>query len=151
HEGLQDMTLDRQPQPGQPCNSRGVAGHRKANASCLDCAACGLHAHDAITRAYESGDLAVLNDIDSQSAGCPGVAPNHGIVPGRTSTSLQQAAANGESRILVIEEWEHPPDARGVEQFSVDAVHQHGVAASCVSIALRIRVVEVQNATLTDH
>jgi hypothetical protein len=57
----------------------------------------------------------------------------------------------GKARIVEIEEGIHGAHLFGVEQFGIDAMQAHGIAAPRIGIALRVGVAEVQHAALADH
>src|SRR3546814_11527967 len=58
----------------------GVSGHGKANSSGGNAAEIRLHARDLVAGSLKAGDFTLLDDIDTQSVGRPGVTPSHRIV-----------------------------------------------------------------------
>ncbi len=146
------MAFDRQPQPGHRRDARRAAGHRHADLAGADRAARCLDAgHLAVGVAREAGHLAVLDDVDAERVGRMGIAPDDGVVARRAAAPLQQAALDRKARIVEIQERHHLAHAVGVEQFGIDAVDAHGVAAPRIGVALRVGMVEVQDAALADH
>ena len=69
----------------------------------------------------------------------------------RAAAPLQQAALDREARIVEIEERHHLAHRLAVEQFGIDAVDPHGIAAPRKGIALRIGVEEIEHAALRHH
>jgi len=80
--------------------------------------------------ATNSCHFAVLNNVDTSGIRCAGIAPSHRIVARRAAAALQQAAMDRKPRIVVVEERQHRPDLTAVEQFRIDAIEPHGVAAA---------------------
>jgi hypothetical protein len=54
-------------------------------------------------------------------------------------------------RIVVVEKRQHRPDLTAVEQFRIDAIEPHGVAAAGEGVTLRVGVKEIDHAALADH
>ena len=79
------------------------------------------------------------------------IAPDHRVVARRAAAPLQQPALDGEAGIVEIEERHHLPHRRRVEQLGIDAVHAHRIAAPRIGVALRVGVIEVEDAALADH
>jgi hypothetical protein len=69
----------------------------------------------------------------------------------RAAAPLQQAALDREARVVEIEEGIHRADLLAVEQFGIDAVQDHRVAAPGEGVALRVGVDQVEHAALADH
>ena len=145
------VALDRQAQTGHRRKPRGVAGDREPDLSGADRAARRLDGGDAPVADDEAGHLAILDDVDAAPVGGPGVAPDDCVVARRAAAALQQAAVDRKPRIVVIEERQHRPDLTAVEQFRVDAVKPHGVAAAGEGVTLRVGVIEIDHAALADH
>jgi hypothetical protein len=99
----------------------------------------------------DAGDLAILHDVDTALIGSPRVAPGHGVVPHGAAAPLQQAALDREPRVVVVEVWRERANLLALEQFGVDAVHAHGIAAPRVGVTLGVGVIEVEHAALADH
>ena len=99
----------------------------------------------------ETGDLAILHDVDAAVAGAARIAPGDGVVPRGAAALLQQAALNRKARIVEIEEWQHGANLLAIEQIGIDAVQSHRIAAPRVGVALAVGVIQVQHATLADH
>ena len=104
-----------------------------------DKAARGLDADSPAILLADAGHLAILDDIDAQPVGRARIAPGHRIMPHRAAALLQQAALDREPRIFVIQIRHHFAfTAAQVQQFGIDAVQPHGIAAPRIGIALRI-------------
>ena len=114
-------------------------------------AAAGLEAGDAAALDDEARHLAVLDDVDAAVRGRAGVAPSDRIVPHRAAPPLQQAAADRKAGVAEIEKGHEGADRVLIEEFRVDAGKPHGVAAPRIGVALRVGMVEIENATLADH
>ena len=99
----------------------------------------------------DAGDLAVLHDVDAARIGSAGVAPGDGIVPHRAAAPLQEPAMDREAGVVEIEHRHAGAHALAVEQFGVDAVDAHGVAAPGIGVALAVGMKQVQHAALADH
>src|SRR3546814_10847952 len=69
----------------------GVSGHGKANSSGGNAAEIRLHARDLVAGSLKAGDFTLLDDIDTQSVGRPGVTPSHRIVRSEEHTSELQS------------------------------------------------------------
>ena len=150
-ESLQNMAFDRQPQARQRPDARGVARDRKADLARPDRAARRVEPRDTAVADINAGHLAVLDDVDAAHIGAARIAPHHGIVPRRAAAPLQQAAVDREARVLEIEVRHHAAHALAIEQRGIDAMQPHRVAAPRVSVALRVRVIEVEHAALAHH
>ena len=137
--------------PGKARDARGAAGDGHADLCGADRTARGLDPDDACAFADEAGHFTVLDDVDAAIARGARVAPHDGIVPRGAAASLQKSAVDRKAGVLEVEKGQHAPHAARIEQFRIDAVHAHGVAAACVRIALRIRVIQVQHAALAHH
>ena len=96
-------------------------------------------------------DLAVLQHVDAAPVRRAGVAPGDRVVAHRAAATLQEPALDRKAGVVVVELGVQAPDRGLVEQFGIDAVHHHGIAAPRVGVALAIRVVEVQDAALAHH
>ena len=96
-------------------------------------------------------NLAVLNDVDAPVARTARVTPGNRVVADRAAAPLQQAALDREPRIVEIQERQHGADLFPIEQFCIDAMEPHGIAAPCIGVALGVRMIEVQNAALAHH
>ncbi len=66
--------------------------------------------------------FAILHDVDAAVAGTARVAPGDGVVPRRAAALLQEAALNGEARIIEIQKWQHGAYLLTVEQIRIDAM-----------------------------
>ena len=90
HVSLQWVALQGQAQPGHPRQHAGMAGDDNTNPIRLDAAAAGLDAgHPAIVP-VDAGDLALLDNIDSQGIGGAGKPPGHRVVAGNPAPALQR-------------------------------------------------------------
>lgn len=84
--------------------------------------------------------------VDAQTVRAAGKAPGDRIVPCRTAARLQQAADDGEPRIVAeIQHRRIPPNLFPVQQLGIDAVQAHRVAAPGIGVHLRIAMGQVQN------
>src|SRR3546814_7849485 len=103
-----------------------MARHRHAYRVAADRAEAGLHAAYVAVLDDEAFNLAVLDDVDAQRRCRAGVAPGDGVMPGRASAWLVQAAENRKARRLV-KTGNVGADARFVMQVGIDAVEAHGI------------------------
>ena len=69
----------------------------------------------------------------------------------RAAAPLQEAALDRKARIVEIEERHHLAHRFAIEQFRIDAVDPHGIAAPGKGIALRIGMEEIEHAALRHH
>src|SRR4051812_4895600 len=69
----------------------------------------------------------------------------------RAAAPLQEPAHDREAAVLEIEERQHFAHCRAIEQLRIDAADAHGIAAPRERVALRIRVIEIEDAALRDH
>ena len=53
--------------------------------------------------------------------------------------------------VVVIEKRQHCANLLSIEQLRVDAVEPHGIAAAGEGVALRVGVIEIEDAALADH
>ena len=147
------MALDRQAQAGHRRDPRRAAGHRHADLAGADLAARGLDAgHLAVGVAGKAGDFAVLDDVDAERARPHGHSPR----PRRHAAPCRRAAAaarpgSGKRALSKFRNGIIFLTAASVEQFGVDAVDAHGVAAPRIGVALGVGMVEVDDAALADH
>ena len=58
---------------------------------------------------------------------------------------------NRKARVVEIEKRQHRAHLRAIEQFRIDAMQPHGVAAAGEGVALRVGVIEIEHAALADH
>ena len=72
-------------------------------------------------------------------------------MPDGAAAGLSEASLDGKTIIGKIEEREMLFDAGGIEQFGIDTVQPHGVAAADIGVALGVGMKEVDDATLADH
>jgi hypothetical protein len=146
------MALDRQLEARHRRHLRCMPGHRQPYSARADLAARGLHADDALALAQESRHLAILDDVHAQRVGGSGIAPCDRVMPGGAAARLEKAAINRKAGILrEIEMRDHALHLLARQQFGVDAVQPHGVAAPRIGVHLRVGVGEVQHAALREH
>ncbi len=69
----------------------------------------------------------------------------------RAAALLEQSAADGKARIVEIDEGDELAHLLAVEQIGVDAEEPHGVAAPGIGVALRVRMEDVEHASLAYH
>src|SRR3546814_1695160 len=104
----------------------GVSGHGKANSSGGNAAEIRLHARDLVAGSLKAGDFTLLDDIDTQSVGRPGVTPSHRIVSRGAGACLIDGTEDwkspisierrfyGESLVRLKPYCVHPIDLNGV-------------------------------------
>src|SRR5690242_16047552 len=106
-----------------------VAGDRNQRAPCMNSAAARLEAAHRISFAQESGDLAVLDDVDAEPVCGARVTPGNRIMAHRAGSRLEQPAVDRKAAAPgVIEEWEEALHVGAIEELAVDAVESHDVA-----------------------
>jgi hypothetical protein len=67
------------------------------------------------------------------------------------ATPLQEASVDREARIVEAQERHHGLDLTAIEKLGIDSMQPHSIAAPRIGIALTIRVIEIEDATLRDH
>ena len=87
-QSLQGAGLHRQAQAGHFGHHPGIARGDAADFFGGDKTAAGFHPRYRIIGAANTGHFGLLNQIDAQRIGAPGVAPGHGIVPRRAAARL---------------------------------------------------------------
>ncbi len=146
------MALDRKLQPRHARHLRGVACNRDAHLAGIDAALACLHAGDAAVVDHHAGHFAVLDDVHAELRSGAGIAPGHRIVTHGAGAGLMDAAPDREARILrVVEIGQQLLDLAAVEQFGVDAVEAHDVAAPREHVELHRAHGEHDLAAVRDH
>ncbi len=86
---LQRHAFQRHAQARHLHDHAGMPGRDDADPLGADEAPGGLDPGDAVTLAADARDLAVLDHVHAQAIGRTGVAPGHGVVPGRAAAALE--------------------------------------------------------------
>ena len=129
-----------------------MAGDGHADLLRPDRAARGFHADDGAARiAHEAGQFAILNDVDAAIGRAARITPDHCVVPRGAAAALQQPAHDRKPRMIIIEKGRQLAHRRAVEQLGIDAMQPHRIAAPGEGVALRVGVIEVEDAALADH
>ncbi len=103
----------------------------------IDAAARGLDRHRLALLHDEACHFAILDDVDAVPVGGAGIAPGHRVVAHGAGAALQNAAPDGPARFPgIIEIGQKLHHLAAVEQFGVDAVEPHDVAAPREGIEL---------------
>ena len=87
-QGLQRVGLDRQPEPGELRQDRGVPGPAEPDLAGVDPPAGRLHGHHPVAVLDEAGDLAVLDDVHAHLVALAGEGPGHVVVLGDARARL---------------------------------------------------------------
>src|ERR1700689_769564 len=94
--------------------------------------------HRAVGAAADRSDFAMLDDVDALGIRAARIAPGDGVVANRAAARLQEPALYGKARIVEIEERNARAHLFAVEQFRVDAVQAHRIAAPDIGVALAV-------------
>ena len=145
------MALDRQPEAGHRADLARPPGHRHPDLAGRDRAARRLHAPDPAALDAQARHLAVLDQVDPARVRGARVAPGDRVVPRRPGPPLQEAAIDGEARVVEVEERPAGAHLLARQQLRVVALQPHRVAAPGVGVELAVGVAEVQDAALRHH
>src|SRR5689334_2195790 len=128
-----------------------MAGDRDTDLPGADIPSRRLDAEHAAAFDPETGDLAVLDDVDTARVGAARIAPGDRVVAGVATAGLQQRADDRIARVLrAVEQRNAALHLLAAQPFGVDAVESHRVAAAEEGVALRIRMREVVDAALAE-
>ena len=151
-ECLEDVALDGQAQARHSGDMGGVPGDGDADFAAENSPPRGFDADGLALVHDKSGHFAVLNDVDAQGICGAGIAPGHGVMAHGAGPLLQDAAPDGPAGVLgIIEVGQQRHDLAAVQQFRVDAVEAHDVAAPGIGIELHRAGGEHDLAAVGDH
>ncbi len=145
------MAFDRQAQPRHRGDPAGVAGAGEPHTSRADEAARRVDADAAPVLDPDADDLGVLQDVDAGRVGTARVAPGDRVVAHRAAAPLHQPAHDREPRVVHVGPRQQAAHRVPVEQFGVDPVQPHRVAAPDRRVALAVAMEQVQHAALAHH
>ena len=104
----------------------GMARCGQPDHGCADIAPACPDGTDPTIGDFKSQNLAVLNDVDAQTAGRPGVGPGDGVMTRNASARLQKSASDRKTGIGM-----KPADTtvrfRVIVEFGINPVEEHGV------------------------
>ena len=89
-ERLKRVTLYWKTQFGHIREGAGMSGHHHGDFPGADISPGGLNAADRTILPSDTGDFAVLNDVDTAGIGCTGKPPGHGIMARNTTARLKR-------------------------------------------------------------
>ena len=145
------MAFDGQAHPGHRRHLPRPTGNHDPHLFRADRAARGLHAFDDAAFDIDAGDFAILDDIDATLIGPTGIAPCDGIMSGRAAARMQQTAVDREPDIVEIQIGQMFADPVAVQQHRIIALIDHRIATPGESIALAVRMEQVDQPTLGMH
>ncbi len=126
------------------------SGHRGAQALAANDSAGSLDAPDAPTFHAKPGNLAVLDDVDTQGAGRPGESPRDGIMSRGSGARLEQGSHH---RLGAIEIDEGNPclDLVRSEKLRINAMHAVSIATAPDLVHLVLAVRKEHQSALGKH
>ena len=130
----------------------GVTCDRYADFPGADKAARGFNAEDFVALAFEAGNFALLNDVDTTLISTACITPGDCIVARGAAAWLSNTTNNREAGVFREIEVRHQfADAVDIEDFRVDTVQTHRVGAANSGVALCVGVEQVHDAALAEH
>jgi hypothetical protein len=138
--------------PGHRCQPARVSGDGESELRRANEASRRVDARHCAALDADSGDFALLDDVDAQRVGGARVAPRDRIVAHGPAARLQQAAVNRKARIgRAVEVRDPSRDLGGRQELRVDPVQPHRVAAAHCRVHVGRRVNEIQHAARAVH
>ena len=152
HESLQDVAFNRQAQARHGRDMGGMAGDGDPHLVTEDLAARCFNTRHAVSIAQDRRHFTVLDDMHTKLRGGAGIAPGHGIMANGSGTGLVDGAIDRPARVFrIVEIGQKLHHFAPVQQFGVDAVEPHDVAAAGEDINLHGAHGEHDLAALGNH
>ena len=145
------MGLDRQADVRHAGEMGGMSGDGEADRAGADETARGLDTRDTTARLAQTGDFAVLDDVDARFGGTARITPGDGIVSNRAAARLHEGAKHREASAVERDGWDQLLERRPVELHAVGACEPHIVGTTDHVVALTVVVPGVDDAALAHH
>ena len=152
-ECLQLMSLDRQfTQASHPPESGGIASDRKADLVPANHTPARFESCHPTVFAQHTGDLTVLDDIDTTLICGTRVTPGNRVMACAAGTALRRGPDDRETGIRTVIQMRNVSlERREVPQFTVGIGQAHSVVAPCCCIAGSRAVDQAHVSPLTEH
>src|SRR5262249_8841254 len=138
--------------PGHRGDMTRMAGDRDADLAGADRAARRLDALDLAVLGRESRDLAILDNVDAAGIGRTCEAPGDGVMSRDAGARLKEGARDREARLWgEVEDRHEAAQFLARQEYRVDAVEAHAIAATEERLRLRVEMPRTHHAALTEH